>query len=113
MTAEEAIQEGYKCFCMQCNKAYKNTPSYWEERASCLGVEIKMCKCGGDLFMSFREFAERNKEQEILDKIKEWHNGDQYCELYEFLDMSRDEYKKFVELRKDNNVTRSDLLDLD
>ena len=59
MTAEEAIKEGYKCFCLQCSKAYKKTPSYWEEKASCLGAEIEMCKCGSDLFMSFEEFIQR------------------------------------------------------
>ena len=59
MNAEEAIKEGYKCFCLQCNKAYKKTPSYWEEKAGCLGAEIEMCSCGCDLFMSFEEYIQR------------------------------------------------------
>ena len=59
MNAKEAIEEGYKCFCMQCNKAYKKIPSYWEEQASCAGMEIEMCKCGCDLFMSFEEYIQR------------------------------------------------------
>ena len=59
MKAEQAIKEGYKCFCLQCNTAYKKTPSYWEEQASCMGAEIEMCKCGSDLFMSFEEFIQR------------------------------------------------------
>jgi len=39
MTAEEAIQEGYKCFCIQCTKVYKKTQVIgkskqvaWEQR---------------------------------------------------------------------------------
>ena len=59
MSAEAAIKEGYKCFCLQCNKAYKKTPSYWDESVSCMGGEIEMCKCGCDLFMSFEQFIQR------------------------------------------------------
>ena len=59
MEAEQAIKEGYKCFCLQCKMAYKKTPSYWDESVSCSGGEIKMCKCGCDLFMSFEEFIQR------------------------------------------------------
>ena len=59
MTAEEAIKEGYKFFCLQCNKSYKEVPSYLEEKASCLGSELTMCKCGSDLFMSFEEYIQR------------------------------------------------------
>ena len=59
MDAEQAIKEGYKCFCLQCNVAYKKTPSCWEEQDSCCGAEIEMCKCGSDLFMSFEEFIQR------------------------------------------------------
>lgn len=59
MNAEDAIKEGYKCFCLQCNIAYKQVPTYWEEQVSCLGAELEMCKCGSDLFMSFEEFIQR------------------------------------------------------
>ena len=59
MNAEQAIKEGYKCFCLQCNKSYKKIPSYWEEQASCAGAEIETCSCGSDLFMSFEEFIQR------------------------------------------------------
>ncbi len=59
MTAEEAIKEGYKCFCLQCYRPYKKIPSYWDDSVSCGGGEIEMCKCGCDLFLSFEEHIAR------------------------------------------------------
>ena len=64
MNAEKAIKEGYKCFCLQCNKAYKKTPSYWEEKASCTGAEIEMCSCGSDLFMSFEQYVKQHEKED-------------------------------------------------
>ena len=35
-------------------------------------------------------------EKTIDDLIEEWHDGDSSLELYEYLGMSLEEYKKFV-----------------
>ena len=35
-------------------------------------------------------------DEEFLDKIDEWHNGDFECELYEHLSMTLEEYSQMV-----------------
>jgi len=40
---------------------------------------------------------EKYSVEEILDLIDEWHTGDYGCELHEFLEMTIEEYAKFVE----------------
>jgi len=72
MTAEEALEQGYKWFCLHCNKAYKEKPTEWHDDISCMGASIEMCRCGCDLFMSFEEFIEKrdeykNKKSEPVD----------------------------------------------
>lgn len=37
------------------------------------------------------------KESAMDDYIHEWHNGDSELELHEFLGMTEDEYKVFIE----------------
>ena len=38
---------------------------------------------------------------DIDDLIDEWHNGDSTCELYEYLGMTIEDYRKFVECKNE------------
>jgi hypothetical protein len=63
MNAEIAIEKGYKYFCLNCNRPYKEIPTQWEEKNNCLGAEIDMCSCGCDLFMSFEEYLKKQQDE--------------------------------------------------
>lgn len=46
-----------------------------------------------NLAIEIKEYGEKD----IDDLVDEWHEGDSTLELYEYLDMTLDDYKKFVE----------------
>lgn len=62
MTAQEMIKKGYNYFCMGCNTAYKTKPQETLDSGSC-EYDIDMCRCGCDLFMTFKEYIKMQKEK--------------------------------------------------
>jgi len=69
-SAEECIKDGYKYYCMNCFKAYKEIPTEWHDEVSCTGADLEMCRCGSDLFDTFENFIKREKEKEEKEKIE-------------------------------------------
>ena len=54
MNRKEAIAEGYKYYCLNCKRAFKEKPTQPYEDGHG-GRMIEMCRCGSDLFGSFEE----------------------------------------------------------
>lgn len=60
MTPEECLEKGYKYFCMQCDKIYKELPVVTYEDGHG-GSTRNFCRCECDLFMTFEELIKKRK----------------------------------------------------
>lgn len=59
MTAQECYDNGYRYYCLNCNKIYKDIPT--PDYMAFPGVQPDMCNCGCDLFGTFEELIKNNK----------------------------------------------------
>lgn len=61
--AEDMIKEGYKHYCLNCKRAYKEVPQKWHDDVSCMGAYLDECpRCGCDLFDTFENYLKRCEE---------------------------------------------------
>lgn len=56
MTADEAYAKGYRMFCVECNRIYREAPTRQHEDGHG-GRQMQMCRCGCDLFKAIMPSA--------------------------------------------------------
>ena len=66
MNAGEFIERGYKYFCLNCNRAYREYKKYNSFPTLWAGRGFGICnECGENQFMSFEEYKYRQGQNEM------------------------------------------------